>query len=217
MITDDDGCTCPLCRYEQAVHFHKDSARYYLRCQNCLLVFVTEQFWLGKNEEKATYDLHENSGDDPGYLRFLTRLSSPLLQRLEPERTGLDFGCGPGPALKTLLEEHGHRLDLYDPHYFHDPSVFQNTYDFISATEVVEHLRHPGREFETLFTLLKPGGWLGVMTKLVLDQEAFSRWHYIRDRTHICFYSRATFEYIARRFNADLTFIGSDVILLHKK
>ncbi len=55
------------------------------------------------------------------------------------------------------------------------------------------------------------------MTKLVIDKEAFRSWHYIRDMTHISFYSRPTFEYIAEQFNAELTFISSDVILLMKK
>jgi hypothetical protein len=55
------------------------------------------------------------------------------------------------------------------------------------------------------------------MTKLVSDKAAFTRWHYIRDLTHICFYSRATFRYLARRFDADLFFSGDDVMFLHKR
>jgi hypothetical protein len=55
------------------------------------------------------------------------------------------------------------------------------------------------------------------MTKMVMDASAFSRWHYIRDMTHICFYSRSTFEYLARQFNADLNIVADDVILMKKK
>ena len=34
---------------------------------------------------------------------------------------GLDFGCGPGPALTLLMEEAGFaKMNLYDPFYFAD-------------------------------------------------------------------------------------------------
>lgn len=139
-----------------------------------------------------------------------------MLERLNPEQQGLDFGCGPGPALSSLLEEQGHRVALYDPFYFNDSTVLQNRYDFICATEVVEHLHDPGEVFTLLFGMLKQGGWLAIMTKLVIDLQAFRRWHYIRDLTHVCFFSRATFEYLSRRFSTTLEFAASDVILLKK-
>ncbi len=55
------------------------------------------------------------------------------------------------------------------------------------------------------------------MTKLTLDRKAFARWHYKNDLTHVCFWSRATFEWLAARWQADLAFIGNDVILLEKR
>jgi SAM-dependent methyltransferase len=208
--------TCPLCASEHPGAFFKDTTRTYRRCGRCQLVFVPKRYWLSPAQEKATYDLHENDADHPGYRQFLSRLSTPLLARLDSNQTGLDFGCGPGPALAALLEKRGHTVALFDPHYVNNPLVFDQTYDFICATEVVEHLHDPNKEWATLFKLLRPGGWLGIMTKLVIDQRAFSQWHYIRDRTHICFYSRSTFEYLARRFKAELSFVENDVILLNK-
>ncbi len=198
-------------------NFHADRHRAYLRCSTCFLVFVPERFHLDPAAEKAEYDRHENRPDDPGYRRFLSRLTEPLLERIGAGKIGLDFGCGPGPAIPAMLEEHGHVVERYDPFYFDDPAVFGKTYDFICATEVVEHLRNPGRELERLFSLLKPGGWLGIMTKLVIDQEAFQRWHYIRDLTHIAFFSRETFEFAAGRFGAELEFLGKDVVLMRKE
>lgn len=208
---------CPLCTGDDVQNFSEDKNRIYLRCAQCGLVFVPENFRLSPAEEKAVYDLHENDPEDQGYRRFLSRLSTPLLERLDPNQKGLDFGCGPGPTLSLLFEEQGHQMELYDPFYHDDPSVMENTYDFICATEVVEHMGNPDREFSRLFGMLKNGGWLGLMTKMVIDREAFSRWHYTHDRTHICFYSRGTFDYLARRFDAELTFIENDVILLRKR
>ena len=208
---------CPLCGDADSCSFFVDQFRRYRRCRTCDLVFVPPKYWLSTKAEKETYDQHENSVEDPGYRSFLSRLSTPLLEKLEPGQHGLDFGCGPGPALSALLAEYGLRVDLYDPFYYNEPAVFSKTYDFICATEVIEHLRNPGKEISSLFMMLKPGGWMGIMTKLVKDQAAFSQWHYIRDLTHICFYSRSTFSFIARRFHARIEFIGSDVILMKKQ
>lgn len=217
MIKSNDESRCPLCKSGKTDFFFEDKNRAYVRCSHCKLVVVPECYRLSTDDEKAIYDLHENDVGDKGYRRFLSRLSTPLLERLEPGKQGLDFGCGPGPTLSTMLEGAGHTVDLYDPIYYNDVSVFTKQYDFICATEVVEHLYNPDKEFTTLFSLLKPVGWLGIMTKMVIDKQAFSRWHYTHDLTHVCFYSRSTFEYLAERFNADLTFIGKDVILFRKR
>jgi len=216
MKVPDQKHRCPLCGDANSYSFFVDKFRHYRRCSGCELVFVPQRYWLNIKAEKAAYDLHENNADDSGYRFFLSRLVTPLLEKLKTGQAGLDFGCGPGPALPALLTEHGLRVDLYDPIYYIEPAVFSKTYDFICATEVVEHLRNPDKEFSSLFRMLKPGGWLGIMTKLVIDQEAFSQWHYIRDLTHICFYSRDTFTTIARRFHVGIEFVGPDVILMNK-
>lgn len=207
---------CPLCGCEDLELYFEDKNRIYLCCFYCTLVFVPKPYWLSAEDEKAIYDLHENDARDPGYRQFLSRLSTPLLERLGSKKKGLDFGCGPGPTLSVMLEEAGHRVELFDPIYYNDPKVLNKEYDFICATEVVEHLRDPDKEFTSLFRMLKRGRWLGIMTKLVIDRDAFSHWHYIRDLTHVCFYSRSTFEYLAKRFGAELDFVANDVVLLKK-
>ncbi|MCF8070141.1 MAG: class I SAM-dependent methyltransferase [Desulfobacterales bacterium] len=207
---------CPLCSCRRINSFYEDKNRIYLSCLNCRLVFIPRQFRLGIEDEKAIYDLHKNDSQDQGYRKFLSRLTSPLLEKLDPGQKGLDFGCGPGPTLSIMLEEQGYSVELYDPFYFNDSSIFNKNYDFICATEVIEHLHDPDNDFKNLFKMLKPDGWLGIMTKLVIDADAFSKWHYIRDMTHVCFYSREAFEYIADRFNATFSIIGNDVILFKK-
>jgi SAM-dependent methyltransferase len=150
------------------------------------------------------------------YRAFLNRLAEPLKQRLSPFSRGLDFGSGPGPTLSLMLEESGHSMRLYDSHYASYKSALCESYDFITATEVVEHLAAPGAELQRLWDLLVPGGWLAVMTKLVIDRARFSRWHYRRDPTHISFFCRYTWDYIARQWATTATYIGSDVILIQK-
>jgi hypothetical protein len=116
-----------------------------------------------------------------------------------------------------MLEEEGYRMDIYDRYYAHVPERLARSYDFITASEVVEHLHEPGMELDRLWSCLRPGGIMGIMTKLVLDQKAFSTWHYIRDLTHISFFSRPTFTWLATRWDAGLNFVDKDVVLVYKK
>ena len=111
-----------------------------------------------RDAEHAFYRTHENDPDDPGYRRFLARLATPLLDRLPARSRGLDYGCGPGPALAAMLREAGHAVALYDALFFPDPSVFGARYDFIACSETVEHFHDPAGQFDRLGALLSPGG-----------------------------------------------------------
>ncbi len=208
---------CPLCYATPVEAFCQDKRRLYFRCQQCHLVFISPSQFLSANEEKSRYDLHQNAPDDDGYRRFLNRLLLPLNERLALHAQGLDFGSGPGPTLHLMFEELGHLMKIYDLFYAKDISLFEKSYDFITATEVLEHLHQPQKELNRLWQCLKPGGWLGLMTKLVLNRERFSTWHYKNDLTHVCFFSKATFEWLAIQWQADLIFADTDVILLRKK
>lgn len=207
---------CPLCRQRAAQFYHRDKFRDYYQCAACALVFVPPEFHLSPEREKAYYDLHENSLDDEGYRRFLSRCAQPLLDELAPGSDGLDFGCGPAPLLAKILEAAGHRVELFDAYYAPDKGAVERDYDFIVATEVVEHLSAPGDVLERLWGRLRAGGTLALMTKLVISPERFAGWHYTRDPTHICFFSASTFRWLAQRLQADLQFAASDVILLKK-
>ena len=215
-MNDSGADVCPLCGAGHSVLFAEDKRRPYRRCERCHLVFVPPVFYLSAEREKAEYDLHDNSIADPGYRRFLSRLAAPLIERLPPRAEGLDFGCGPGPALADMFRRAQLGVSLYDIFYYPDASVLERHYDFICATEVVEHLHRPGEVLKTLWHQLRPGGTLAVMTKLVLNAEAFARWHYKNDPTHVVFFSRATFHWLARQLPAAVEFVADDVIFLEK-
>ena len=76
---------------------------------------------------------------------------------LAPESCGLDFGSGPKPTLSVMFEEAGHCMTTFDYFYENVPSAFERQYDFITATEVVEHLHNPKEELERLWACLKQG------------------------------------------------------------
>ncbi|MCW8348454.1 class I SAM-dependent methyltransferase [Vibrio sp. ZSDZ65] len=208
--------TCPLCAAENASHYHSDKKRDYLQCPRCQLVFVPAEQRLDARAEKAVYDLHNNDPSDAGYRRFLSRLASPLSERLPQGSMGLDFGCGPGPTLSVMFEEKGFPMSLYDLYYYPESKALESKYDFVTATEVIEHLYQPNKIWQQWLALIKPGGYLGLMTKMVIDVDAFSTWHYKSDQTHVVFFSRATFLFLAKRDGLEIEFIGNDVILLRK-
>jgi hypothetical protein len=136
---------------------------------------------------------------------------------LDSGSCGLDFGSGPEPTLSVMFEESGHSMTIFDYFYKNAPSALEKQYDFITATEVVEHLHHPKGELERLWGCLKEGGRLGIMTKPAPDQGSFSDWHYKNDLTHVCFFSEVTFKWLADQWNADLAFADKDVAIFHKK
>jgi hypothetical protein len=197
--------------------FHMDKVRAYFHCEVCDLIFVDRHALLEPREEKARYDLHENDPGDKGYRKFLNQLTQPLLTRLgDPPLSGLDFGSGPGPTLSIMLAEAGHTLRIYDPFYAPNPQVLEETYDFVTCSETFEHFNSPGNEWSLLVDLVKPGGWLGIMTLLHPPLVDFPDWHYKNDLTHVSFFSTITFNYLARHSSLNVKFFGNNVILLQK-
>ena len=210
------NAACPLCGEKVTLYF-KDHWRRYFQCSQCTLVHVEPIQWPDAQAERAHYDLHDNRVDDPGYRAFLARLATPLLQRLTPGSEGLDFGCGPGPTLATMLREADHRVALHDVFFHPNPSAFERQYDFITATEVLEHLHRPRETLERMWRCLKPGGWLGIMTRRLPKQAHFDRWHYRRDPTHVMFFAAATFRWLAERWGAEIELIGEDVVIFRSE
>ncbi len=209
--------TCSLCGSNHTVLHCTVKQRAYYSCTNCRLVFVPELYHLKPAQEKAIYDLHQNNPDDQGYRQFLNRLMTPLIAQLQQFHatkalTGLDFGSGPGPTLATMLQEQGYATSIYDPFYAPDTQILENTFDFITSTEVWEHLASPGTVIKKLFSMLNPGGIIGVMTKRIPD-TAFEHWHYIKDPTHITFFHDESFAYIASHYQCTLKLISQDVAL----
>lgn len=191
--------------------------RDYWRCDVCGARFLDPRQRPPRQEEYRHYLHHENHPDDPRYRRFLARLADPLLERLAPDLSGLDYGCGPGPALAAMLREAGHRVDLFDPCFFPAPRPFGRSYDFITCTEVAEHFHRPAEEFDRLDLMLRPGGWLAIMTCFQTEDHLFTDWHYRRDPTHVVFYRETTLRHIAWQRDWICEIPAKDVGLMRKR
>lgn len=207
---------CPVCEQGEPIQFQTVKETLYYRCPECQATLMAPECRLAAADEKAVYTLHDNDPEAPGYRRFLCRLGEPLQKRLLPGSRGLDFGCGPGPALARILEESGMRVSIYDPYFYPDAAVLNRRYDFITCTEVIEHLYYPARVFRQLDSMLLPGGLLGVMTCFQTDDERFANWHYRRDPTHVVFYRQATLQWLACHYGWHLDVPAKDVAIFRK-
>ncbi|MCH4295223.1 class I SAM-dependent methyltransferase [Shewanella sp. 3B26] len=203
---------CCLCGEATLYLFAEDCRRPYYRCRHCALVQVPAPFHLNAADEKAEYDKHDNGEDSPGYRSFLSRTLAPVLPRLQPGDKGLDFGCGAGALLTKMAAEQGYEFAPYDLYYFPDRSVLTRQYQCVILTEVIEHVADARGLLDELAGLLAPGGLLAIMTKRVLSADAFSRWHYKNDPTHINFYSDDTFAWIAAERGWQLELVDKDVV-----
>jgi SAM-dependent methyltransferase len=193
---------CPLCLGTSVPHAHLHGRQLH-QCSDpggCGLLFVDPAHHLDSENERARYETHQNDPADPRYRAFLGQATEPLLARLWPGATGLDFGCGPGPTLSRIMAEHGHPCRDYDPFFAPDEGSLAETYDFVTCTETVEHFQDPRAGFMTLASLLRPDGWLVVMTQCVPDprERALGDWMYLRDPTHVAFFREETLAWIGR-------------------
>jgi 2-polyprenyl-3-methyl-5-hydroxy-6-metoxy-1,4-benzoquinol methylase len=163
-------------------------------------VFVDPQSCPNYDQERARYQTHNNNFEDEGYRNFL----KPFWQPFETKAPCkiLDFGSGPQPALSEQLRRLGHRVWSYDP--FFAPLYPQDQkFDFIFCCEVIEHCRDPLSEIKKMLSVLKPNGEIWIRTEL-LELSKFPTWWYVRDPTHICFFSEKTFREIAQALGLEL-------------
>ena len=188
----------------------------YWNCRTCLFIFLDPKFRLSSSEEKDRYKQHNNDMHDSNYRLFLSKLFKPLKDKLKDGSKGLDFGCGPGPALAEMFKEDGHQVDLYDPFFYDNERVFSKTYNFITCTETLEHFFEPIKEFKRIDKILVKEGLFGVMTAFLIDEKDFGRWYYRKDPTHVAFYSPKTFEVIASIMNWTYEIPQKDVVLFKK-
>jgi SAM-dependent methyltransferase len=212
-----DSAACPLCGARAVRPYHRADQREYVDCARCRLIFVPPRYWPTRDEERARYDQHRNAPADAGYRAFLSRPFRAVLDRVPPPATGLDFGSGPGPTLSTMLEEAGYAVSLFDVYYAPERAVLDRSYDFITCTEVIEHLHEPTRDLRRLVERLVPGGWLIVQTQLLPAKDLFTTtWRYRRDPTHVAFYSVEAFRWLADLLGCRMERPSTDVFALRR-
>jgi Methyltransferase domain len=189
---------CLLCNQSVLESFEVDRPKTKLwHCKDCFFIFKDPDHHVSNEREKTRYLEHNNG--DLGHQNFLQPVVQLIQTQLAKSCVGLDWGCGPVAVLQKMLIEAGYNhTHIYDP-YFAPRSWSHEKYDFITMTEVIEHMKSPKKDFEVLKAILKTQGSLIVMSdfwnlEILEDMKGFfQRWYYRQDPTHVAFYSQETF------------------------
>lgn len=190
--------TCPICESQITLSWtHPKRHTLYHRCLTCEAIFMDSKDYPSKEIELKKYMEHENELTNEGYVNFLENFIDAAVCPYLPSGHILDYGSGPNPVLSLLLKRRGYDVAIYDP-FFHQDMNENMTYDLITATEVIEHFHDPMSNFKRMIDLLKPNGFLSVMTLFHHDDmDHFKDWFYQRDPTHVIFYRPKTLSMIA--------------------
>ncbi|MDQ3395356.1 MAG: class I SAM-dependent methyltransferase, partial [Bacteroidota bacterium] len=173
------------------------------------------KFYLDKETETSRYGHHHNGIDQPGYITFLNRAIEPTLPLLNTAMKGLDYGCGPSPTLSKILLQKGFTCFDFDPLFRFEHPL--KSYDFIFATECIEHFFNPSADIRKIVSLLKPNGTLTIMTERWETLDQFKTWYYKNDPTHVSFFHTITFAYISNILGLEKLYQDNNRVIIFKK
>src|ERR1700688_4782759 len=203
-----------------------------VQCNGCGFVYINprpseisiknlydEAYYNGKGfDSYVDYvgDYCKASDDDKVFRpqRFAMR----FLKHRKPPARLLDYGCGLGDLMRQA-EALGYYVDGFEIFEFgrsfafeHGGNVFgksdeipENSYDLVSAIEVLEHCFRPSEAFSTIYRILNPGGIFVYTTEdidifLLTRQFGLAKDHpYIAPEGHVNFFGRRTASRFLRR------------------
>ncbi len=168
---------CKICDCDTKSFNDPQLNKHYYHCLNCDCIALDPTYFLSLEKENALYNNHQNSLENSGYVKMFEDFLDYFWDDLSNKERSLDFGSGPTPVLSQLLHKRGTYVDCYDK--FYQPiKCFENqSYDFITSTEVFEHLDDPQATLTLLANHLKPKGIIALMTLFHQnEQEHFLKW-----------------------------------------
>lgn len=209
---------CPVCNDTVTKKLISDRNKEYYSCDKCEFVFIDEQYYISHPEEKERYLKHNNTPENVGYVKMFTDfLDAGVLPFVDKCRV-LDFGCGTCPVLGQILEKKGFDVDVYDYYFYPDWEPESSKYDLVTTTEVLEHIANPHTAFKVFAEIIKPGGYLSLMTLFVpVESEKFPVWWYLKDETHISFFNMTTIRFFAKEYGFEPIFDNGKNICTLKK
>ena len=209
---------CHICHNSCGSFIDEKKKIKYYHCDHCAYIFKSPEYYQELSAQKERYNLHENDENDAGYQAYFQRFLNFILPLVGKPETALDFGCGATSLLCKMLEKEGIACDYFDPIYHPETLYDEKKYDLIVSTEVFEHLHQPREVFESLLERLEEGGYLALQTQFhANDREAFKRWYYHQDPTHIVFFTVRTFKVLCKIYGCELMGDnGSNMVVIKK-
>jgi|AntRauTorcE11897_2_1112592.scaffolds.fasta_scaffold00001_524 hypothetical protein len=211
---------CKICNSVTTPIINKKTNVKYHTCSYCEFTCKDEKHFVTKKEELTIYNFHNNFIYDPEYIAFFKKfINKAILPYASNIIKGLDFGSGPQPVLAELLKrEYNYKMHIYDVFFAPEKVYENNKYDLVTCTEVVEHLKNPLEYFKIFKSLINNNGIIAVMTLLSPNNEKdFFDWWYIRDKTHISFFTLKTMQVIASKLGLKIVYTDNKRYITLKK
>jgi hypothetical protein len=173
--------------------------RKYGDCPECGYLQLDAALLPDAEVERKRYLLHDNDPGEPGYRAYLSSfIDRALIPHLSPGSRVLDFGSGPIPSLAAILGEYGYDVRSWDPFFAPDSEWEDETWDAIILHEVAEHLHDPAASFRKIAPRVRKGGIVAVRSRFRPESPSdLESWWYLRDFTHVGFFSPRSFATIA--------------------
>lgn len=209
VIDERKAVNCLICGSKTERIVHRKFGVGYNCCDNCGFISKHEADRISPEDELKIYKRHNNSIDDPRYVAYFRDfIDTAVTDFLSEGRRGLDFGSGPTPVLAKILErDYGFNMEIYDSYFSPEKVFLGKKYNLITSTEVFEHLDEPIAYFKMLSDCLEDDGVLSVMTLFhPEDRQEFIEWYYMRDMSHISFYTLDTMKRVSEIVGLNIVF-----------
>ena len=214
---------CRICNSSSS-QYYKDT-RVFHKCPQCSLIF-TDQTLDRESEEKHYKGQWENSNKEH-IIALADKLITIINKYRKPSRI-LDFGSGSGSITDEFLSR-GIDTTPYEPmaHGSLAKHNYQNKFDTVIATEVIEHLPNLWDELKNIMGVLTNDGiavFTTLMTNAFIDtpneQFAFRKWWYKDDLTHVSFFCNRSLAKLAELGHFKIDVYGdnnsSNTVVIYK-
>lgn len=193
---------CKICSSDSELAFtHKVLSKYdvkYFKCPNCEYLFTEKPYWLDE-AYKSPINLSD-TGILERNIYFSQAVSILIFFYFDSSKKFLDYAGGYGIFTRLMR-------DIGFDFYWHDDytqnllargfEMKDEQYELITAFEVFEHFENPIEEIEKM---LRKSDNIIFSTLLLPEQIPDENWWYygFEHGQHISFYSKKTFESIAK-------------------
>ncbi len=208
VISNTITMLCRICN-TSSNQYYKDSRVFY-KCPQCSLIF-TEHSLDKEGQEEHYKGQWKNSSKE-----HVVALADNLLTIINKYKKHklLDFGSGSG-SLTDEFTSRGIDTTPYEPmiHGNLKEQNYQDKFDAVIATEVIEHLPNLWNELKNIMEVLTHDGiaiFTTLMTNAFVDtpneQFAFRKWWYKDDLTHVSFFCNRSLAKLSelRHFKIDV-------------
>ncbi len=211
---------CKICQGPTEAFFDTYMKCETYHCHECEFIFKEEAAIISNEKELKVYEQHNNTEENLGYVAmFQDFMEKTFLPYKKEIHTVLDFGSGPNPVLANIMTHQGFQVDHYDKFFAPEKVYVDKKYDLITSTEVIEHISEVQETMALFSEHLQEGGYLALMTQFhPNEKEAYLKWWYRRDPTHISFFRPHALQTLAQQHH--FQYISGDekkIILFQKR